>query len=182
MQAIARGDEQSLAILYDRYNRILFSLVLRILSDREAAEDVLQEVFLQVWRTASKFDERRGRVFTWLAVMARSRALDLLRSESSRRRTREAVEETMKPQDQQTDGLKALQQSETRLKVSQALGELSEVQRQTLLLAYFQGLSQTEIAERTGDPLGTVKTRIRSSMIRLRELLKEENPGNGGEK
>jgi RNA polymerase sigma-70 factor (ECF subfamily) len=173
LHAIVRGDEQSLAEIYDRYSRILFSLAQRILNDREEAEDVLQEVFLQVWKNASKFDETRGRPFTWLAVMTRSRALDRLRSPSRRRRTAEDSG-LAERQNEVLDGVAAFQQSENREIVSAALAQLPEAQRRTLLLAYFDGLSQTEIAEQTATPLGTVKTRMRSAMIRLRELLGEE--------
>jgi RNA polymerase sigma-70 factor (ECF subfamily) len=176
LRAIARGDEQSLAALYDRYSRILFSLAQRILNDREEAEDVLQEVFLQVWKTASSFDEKRGRPFTWLAVMTRSRAIDRLRSQASRRRVIDESGEMVPFQDDASGGLRAVEHSERRETVSAALRQLPEAQRRTLLLAYFEGLSQTEIAERTGTPLGTIKTRMRSAMIRLRELL----PGETG--
>jgi RNA polymerase sigma-70 factor (ECF subfamily) len=176
LRAIARGDEQSLAALYDRYSRILFSLAQRILNDREEAEDVLQEVFLQVWKTASTFDEKRGRPFTWLAVMTRSRAIDRLRSQASRRRVIDESGQIVTVQDDSSDGWQAIEHSERREVVSAALRQLPEAQRRALLLAYFEGLSQTEIAEQTGTPLGTVKTRMRSAMIRLRELL----PGEAG--
>jgi len=174
LRAIARGDEQALAALYDRYNRILFSLAQRILNDREDAADVLQEVFLQVWKTASSFDEKRGRPFTWFAVMTRSRAIDRVRSRASRRRVIDESGEMLPVQDEVSGGLQAIAHSERRETVSAALRQLPEAQRSTLLLAYFEGLSQTEIAEQTGTPLGTVKTRMRSAMIRLRELLPGE--------
>ncbi len=179
LRAIARGDEQSLSELYDRYTRILFSLAQRILNDREEAEDVLQEVFFQVWKKASSFDEQRGRPFTWLAVMTRSRALDRLRSRSSRQRAIDAGNEIAERGGDVVDALGALRQGEDREIVRAALAELPEPQRQTLLLAYFEGLSQTEIAQTTGTPLGTVKTRMRSAMIRLRELLSVNAIGAG---
>jgi RNA polymerase sigma-70 factor (ECF subfamily) len=166
---MARGDEQALASLYDRYRLILFGLMLRILHSRAEAEDVLQEVFLQAWKKASNYDEARGRPFTWLVTLARSRAIDRLRSLDSRERVaqdaaREVVEEVS---DAATDAIRA-EQSEV---VRRALGELPSEQRRALELAYFEGLTQSEIAERLNSPLGTVKTRMRSGMMKLRETL-----------
>ncbi|HEX8847729.1 MAG TPA: sigma-70 family RNA polymerase sigma factor [Pyrinomonadaceae bacterium] len=171
LRQIAGGDEQALGALYDRYRLILFGLILRILHSQPEAEDVLQEVFLQVWRKASDFDEARGRPFTWLVTLARSRAIDRLRALNARDRTateaaREAVESIS---DAATDAAKS-EQGEI---VRSALARLPEEQRQALVLAYFEGLTQSEIAERLGTPLGTVKTRMRSGMIKLRELLGE---------
>jgi len=169
LHAVARGDELALAACYDRYRLILFGLILRTLHDREEAEDVLQEVFLQVWRRAGDFDEARGRAFTWLVTIARSRAIDRLRSAGSR--TRLAEEAAQVPQDEFGDAAVDAVKSETGSIVRKALAELPEEQQKTLFLAYFEGLTQTEIAARLGDPLGTVKTRIRSGMMKLRELL-----------
>jgi RNA polymerase sigma-70 factor (ECF subfamily) len=171
LHAIKDGDEQALASLYDRYRLILFGLILRILHSQSEAEDVLQEVFLQVWQRASNFEEARGRPFTWLVTLARSRAIDRLRSLGSRDRTaneagREA-EVTGETRDAVDDAIRS-EQGET---VRRALAALPDEQRSTLVLAYFEGLTQTEIAERLGAPLGTVKTRMRSGMIKLRELL-----------
>jgi len=169
LHAIARGDEAALAACYDRYRVILFSQIVRILNDRQEAEDCLQEVFLQVWRRARDFDESRGRAFTWLVTIARSRALDRLRASGSRLRL--ATEAAQTPQEQVGDAVKEVAQAEEGAIVREALAELPDEQRRTLLLAYFEGLTQTEIAARLGDPLGTVKTRMRSGMIKLRELL-----------
>ena len=166
---MARGDEAALAALYDRYRLILFGLIQRILHSRAEAEDVLQEVFLQAWQKASSFDETRGRPFTWLVTLARSRAIDRLRSLGARDRlaaasAREAAEEVADAAD---DAILS-EQSEI---VRDALKELPEEQRQVLLLAYFEGFTQSEIAGRINAPLGTIKTRMRSGMIKLRELL-----------
>ncbi|HEY0376033.1 MAG TPA: sigma-70 family RNA polymerase sigma factor [Pyrinomonadaceae bacterium] len=169
LRAVARGDEQALAALYDRYRLILFGLILRILHSQPEAEDVLQEVFLQVWRKASDFDEARGRPFTWLVMMARSRAIDRLRSTSARERS--AGEAARAAPDSISDAAADAVKSEQGEIVRQALAELPEEQRRALLLAYFEGLTQTEIAERLKTPLGTVKTRMRSGMLKLRELL-----------
>jgi RNA polymerase sigma-70 factor (ECF subfamily) len=172
LHAIARGDETALAACYDRYRVILFSQILRILNDRQEAEDCLQEVFLQVWRRARDFDAARGRAFTWLVTIARSRALDRLRASGSRLRL--ATEAAQMPRDEIGDAAAEAVQSEAGAIVRTALAALPEEQRRTLLLAYFEGLTQTEIAARLGDPLGTVKTRMRAGMIKLRELLKDK--------
>lgn len=173
LHAIARGDEQALASLYDRYRVILFSLVLRILHSRDDAEDVLQELFLQVWKRASDFDESRGRPFTWLVTLARSRAIDRLRSQSARERVATESARDATVTDEWVDAVDDVIRSEQSAVVRRALAELPEEQRRALLLAYFEGLTQTEIAARLGAPLGTIKTRMRSGMIKLRELLRE---------
>jgi RNA polymerase sigma-70 factor, ECF subfamily len=172
LHAIARRDEQALASLYDRYRVILFGLTVRILNSREEAEDVLQEVLLQVWRRASDFDEQRGRPFTWLVTLARSRAIDRLRLLGARHRlaTSAAQEASEEVSDAALDAFK----SEQREIVKRALAELPEEQRRTLILAYFEGLTQSEIATRLDTPLGTIKTRMRSGMIKLRELLGDQ--------
>jgi RNA polymerase sigma-70 factor (ECF subfamily) len=169
LKAVAAKDEAALGQLYDRYRLILFGVLMRILNNREEAEDVLQEVFLQVWRRAADFDENRGRPFTWLVTLARSRGIDRLRSLASRERVamagaNEASEEVS---DAATDAIR----SEQRGVVNDALSQLPEEQKRPLMLAYFDGLTQSEIAGQLGAPLGTVKTRMRSGMMKLRELL-----------
>lgn len=169
LKAIAAHDEAALAQLYDRYRAILFGLLMRILNNREEAEDVLQEVFLQVWRKAGDFDENRGRPFTWLVTLGRSRGIDRLRTLAARDRVaeagaREAVDEIS---DAATDAFK----SEQRGLVSKALAQLPDEQKRPLMLAYFDGLTQSEIATRLGAPLGTVKTRMRTGLMNLREQL-----------
>lgn len=172
LHAVARGDEAALARLYDAYRVILFGLLVRILNSREEAEDILQEVFIQVWRRAKDFDEKRGRPFTWLVTLTRSRAIDRLRLLGARQRLatsaeRERLEEAS---DALTDTIKGTQKEVVR----RALAELPEEQRHTLLLAYFEGLTQSEIAAKLGAPLGTVKTRMRSGMMKLRALLEPQ--------
>ncbi|HZH90696.1 MAG TPA: sigma-70 family RNA polymerase sigma factor [Pyrinomonadaceae bacterium] len=171
LHAVARGDESALAAIYDRYNSILLGLLLRILHSRVEAEDVLQEVFLQIWQRAANFDEARGRAFTWMVTLARSRAIDRLRALQSRQRAddtalRDAPEAVGDAGDDVYHG-------EQREIVRAALAEIPEEQRRALLLAYFEGLTQSEIAERLGQPLGTVKTRMRSGMSKLRDVLSE---------
>ncbi len=172
LQAIARGDEASLARLYDQYRVILFGLLVRILNSREEAEDVLQEVFLQVWRRAGDYDEQRGKPFTWLVTLTRSRAIDRLRVLSARQRLATSVAQDQPAE--ASDALKETVHSEQKDIVRQALEELPEEQRRTLLLAYFEGLTQTEIAAKLNAPLGTVKTRMRSAMTKLRETLRTQ--------
>ena len=177
MKAIAARDEAALAQLYDRYRVIVFGLLMRILNNREEAEDVLQEVFLQVWRKAGDFDENRGRPFTWLVTLGRSRGIDRLRTLASRDRVAEAGAREVIEQisDAATDTFK----SEQRGLVNMALAQLPDEQKWPLMLAYFDGLTQSEIAARLGAPLGTVKTRMRTGLMRLRELLagKDESFG-----
>ena len=176
LAAVARRDEGAFAQLYDLYAPILLGLLLRILHSRAEAEDVLQEVFLQVWQQAHSFDPARGRPFTWLVTLARSRAIDRLRAVESRERTaRRSAEdspagEPASAREEAADELTL--RAERAGMVRGALAELSEEQRSTLLLAYLGGLSQTEIAEQTGQPLGTVKTRTRSGLKKLHELLR----------
>src|SRR5258707_14423544 len=135
LHAVAHGDEAALARLYDAYRVILFGLLVRILNSREEAEDILQDVFIQVWRRAKDFDEKRGRPFTWLVTLSRSRAIDRLRQLSARQRLADgaAQEQTEAVSDALTDTIKGVQQQVVR----RALSELPEEQRHTLMLAYF---------------------------------------------
>jgi len=169
LKAIAARDEAALAQLYDRYRVILFGLLMRILNNREEAEDVLQEVFLQVWRKADDFDENRGRPFTWLVTLARSRGIDRLRTLAARDRVAEAgakgVVEAIS--DAATDAFK----SEQRGLVNEALAQLPDEQKRPLMLAVYAGRTAREIAEGDGVPLGTVKTRMRTGLMNLREQL-----------
>ena len=174
LKAVSASDEAAIGQIYDRYRLILFGVLMRILNNRAEAEDVLQEVFLQVWRRAADFDETRGKPFTWLVTLARSRGIDRLRSLASRERVamagaNEASEEVS---DAATDAIR----SEQRGVVNSALSQLPEEQKRPLMLAYFDGLTQSEIAAQLGAPLGTVKTRMRSGMMKLRELLSAERP------
>jgi len=172
IRAIAGGDEQAFASLYHRYSSILFGFLLRILNSNAEAEDVLQEVFVHVWQHAPDFDENRGRVSSWLIRIAHSRAIDRLRALRSRDRTaaRATLESSGEVSDAEDDAIR-LEQGEL---VRRALDEISAEQRDALMLAYFEGLSQTEIAARIQKPLGTVKTRTRDGLKKLRELLRRK--------
>jgi len=171
IRAIARGDERAFARLYDLHSPILLGLLIRILKDRAEAEDTLQEVFLQIWQRASDFDETRGRPFTWIVTITRSRAIDRLRSQKSRARV--ALETALSEMvvSPRRDAADDAIQSEHNEAIHRALAELPEEQRRALLLAYFEGLSQSEIAARLDEPLGTIKTRARSGLSKLRQLL-----------
>jgi RNA polymerase sigma-70 factor, ECF subfamily len=160
LQAMAAGDHAVLGELYDRYAGLAYGLALRILRDAAEAQDVVQEVFVQVWRHAGRYDSARGSAEAWLCTIARTRALDRLRRRAARREQQSAP-----------PPVASAPAAEEKLAVRSALGSLSEEQRQALELAYFEGLTQSEIAQRLGQPLGTVKTRIRTAMMRLREAL-----------
>ena len=166
------ADETALGALYDRWVRSLYSLVFHLLKDADEAEDVVEETFWQAWRKASSYEPSRGAVSTWLLTIGRRRALDRLRAKGRRRE--ESMSQTGVLADMASslpDPFQAAEGSERRSLVRAALNELPEEQRSVLELGYFQGLSQTEIAEMTGQPLGTVKTRMRLAMQKLREPL-----------
>lgn len=171
---IAGGDQRALGALYDRQVTLVHSLALRLLGDADDAEDVVEETFWQVWRHASRYDASRGAVPTWLCSIARSRALDVLRA--ARRRPERIASSTENDDDialasPSSSPLGGVEESEQRALVRGALAELPPEQRESIELAYFGGLSQSEIAERTGQPLGTIKTRIRLAMMKLRARL-----------
>ena len=173
----ARGDDRAIARLYDRYGAVLYAVAYRIVGQRADAEEVVLEAFAQVWRDAPRFDAERGSVAGWLTMIARSRALDLVRARSRRERmtASAAADRPGSPPamgDFRPDPAGALDHDERRRQVQQALDTLSQPQRQAIELAYFEGLSQTEIAERLHEPLGTVKTRVRLGMQKLRECLR----------
>jgi len=173
LRAVARGDEAAFARVYDHYSAILLGLLLRILRSRAEAEDVLQEVFLQVWQQARAFDPTRGRPFTWLVTLARSRAIDRLRAVDSRERAAQRSAEDAPPDTApQAWADEEAIRAERAEAVRDALGELPEEQRQVLLLAYLEGMSQSEIAAAKNQPLGTVKTRTRAGLKKLSEALR----------
>jgi RNA polymerase sigma-70 factor, ECF subfamily len=179
LRRMAAGDEQALGLLYDRWNAVVHGVVSRMLRQPDDVEDVVEEAFWQAWRQASRFDPTRGAVQTWLLTIARSRALDRVRSLRRRREDPLEGEDGQVVTQQTAEGDPGLdaEASERRTIVVAAMADLPQEQREALELGYFGGLSQSEIAERTGQPLGTVKTRMRLAMQKLRsqlQLLREE--------
>jgi RNA polymerase sigma-70 factor, ECF subfamily len=160
---VRNGDEQAMAALFDRYSKIVYSVALRVLRDPAAAEDVLQEIFMQVWRNPESFTSARGSLAGWLAVVARNRSIDTLR----RRRPTDSVEDVVLASS--TDTASEVERSSLMERARGVIATLPGEQRKTLEMAFFDGLTHSEIAEMTGDPLGTVKTRIRSALLTLRK-------------
>lgn len=175
MAGVSRGDHAAMARLYDRTQRVVFALVVRLIPDRDLAEEVLLDVYLQAWQRASTFDTARGEVMTWLLTIARSRALDRRRSRESRSRLQqewgEALDQNLTACACGCDPVQAREDKERCVSVRDAIASLPPAQREVVELAFLFDLSHSQIAERTGEPLGTVKTRIRLGLIKLRELL-----------
>jgi len=165
-----RRDPQALAELYDRYGRLTYSLILRVVRDTGIAEDLVQETFLRVWNRVHGFDAQKGSIGPWLLAVARNRAIDYLRSAGGRERNAIEYEETDHPA-LYCDMEKDLLASDKARRVKSAIEKLAPRQRQVIELAYFEGLSQTEMAERMGQPLGTVKTWVRAALKNLRDEL-----------
>ena len=173
IQRAAAQDREAFSQLYDRFSALVFSLAMRMLRAQTDAEDLLQEVFMQVWRQAGSYNQERGSPEAWIINIARSRAIDKLRS--MRRRDRSFVLTNDPAGAESPDNIEtAAGDTEARLAMTSALGYLPEAQRKVLELAYYDGLSQSEIAERLNEPLGTVKTRIRAGIQHLREILKNQ--------
>lgn len=172
IERMMAGDETALSTLYDRYSAMLFGMLMRVLKDRGLAEEVLQDLFLQLWRNAGQFDASRGSLPTWLMVVGRNRAISRLRGA----RDREVLEE--KEGDYAntfTSGQNIEEEAAQRdlaRRVSDAMTKLPAEQRQAVELAYFEGMTQTEIATHTGCPLGTAKTRVRTAMQSLKLILR----------
>jgi RNA polymerase sigma-70 factor (ECF subfamily) len=171
---IADRRQDALGALYDRYAPLLLALTRRILGNPADAEEVVQETLLQVWGQAGRYDPRRSSVATWLVLLARSRAIDLLRSRRVRERAVEAAGEETLGVHASPEGPAAVWYEERRSRVLAALAQLPADQRHVLELAFFGGLSQREIADLTGTPLGTVKTRTLLAMRKLRQALRSE--------
>jgi RNA polymerase sigma-70 factor (ECF subfamily) len=160
---VQKGDESAMASLFDRYSKIVYSVALRVLRDPASAEDVLQEVFMQIWRNPNGFIATRGSLGGWLAVVARNRSIDALR----RKRPSEQVDDMAL-----ASNYNLADEAERNSLMEKARGVIRQLpmeQRKTLEMAFFDGLTHSEIAEMTGDPLGTVKTRIRSALTSLRK-------------
>jgi len=166
VRGIAAGDQGALASLYDATSRLIYGMALRILSNPADAEEVTLDIYTQVWRGAASFDERRGSVVAWLMAMARSRAIDRLRSRALRSRREEPLADLYTPVATQAPVPPGVGQE-----VQAALRSLAPEQREAIELAYWYGYSHSELAARLGQPLGTVKTRIRMGMMKLRSQL-----------
>jgi RNA polymerase sigma-70 factor, ECF subfamily len=170
LELVARNDDAALAELYDRYSRSAYGLALRVVRDRALAQDAVQEGFLAVWRNAVKFEAERARPSTWILTLVHRRAVDLVRREQRRRG--EPLESAPMAAGEETSEEAALR--ERRRRVQAALGQLPELERQSLELAYYGGLTQSQLAEELRIPIGTVKSRMFSGLKRLRGLLGED--------
>ena len=173
----ARGDERAVGAVYDRYVQVMYAVAYRIVREAGDAEEVVADAFAQAWRDATRFESGRGSVAAWLTVITRSRALDLVRARSRRERITDTAQRS---DPESTLGMgtpvatpdAAVETKERERRVAEALADLSPPQRAAIELAFFEGLSHSEIAERLNEPLGTVKTRVRLGMQKLRETLK----------
>jgi RNA polymerase sigma-70 factor (ECF subfamily) len=163
--AIRAGSQNAMAELYDRYSSIVYAVAMRVLGDTAAAEDVLQDIFMHLWRNPGTFDASRGSLPPWLAVVARNRAVDALR----KRRPQSDIEDvtlSVEP-----DMAAEADRSRVAEKIRSALKDMPVGQRSALEMAYFEGFSHAEIAKKTGEPLGTIKTRIRAALMLLRKAV-----------
>lgn len=163
--AIRSGDQGAMAALYDRYSSIVYAVALRVLQDTGGAEDVLQDIFMQLWRNPGAFDASRGNMAAWLAVITRHRSIDALR----RQRPQDDIEDVVLSVE--PDMASDADRSRAMEKVRGALQTMPSPQRSALEMAYFEGLTHAEIADKTGEPLGTIKTRIRTGLLSLRKVL-----------
>lgn len=173
---VVKGDHQAFSQLYDQSSTLLYTLALRILGSREEAAELLQEVYLEVWRKVARYDAGRGTPIGWLITLTRSRAIDRLRARGSRspHQTSDPLNGPLVGQiaDRTPGPFEARADQELRNQIHSALASLPQAQQQAIELAYYEGLSHTEIAEQLNQPLGTVKTRIKLGMAKLRELLR----------
>jgi len=169
---VARSDDAAFAELYDRYDRLAYGLACRILRDGTLAEDAVQDAFLTIWRSAARFSAERAPARVWILTLVHRRAVDLVRHQE-RRRTEQLPEREEKGADAADEAVWLRLQRE---RVRDALGQLPDQQREAIELAYFGGFTQSELAERLGQPLGTIKSRMFSGLARLRELLDDATP------
>ena len=171
VRGCAAGDHSALASLYDESSSLVYGIALRVLNNTADAEEITLDVFAQVWRSAGSFDGQRGSVQSWLVTLVRSRSIDRLRSRHSRVKREEAVGSTTEFRATTPGPEEQTAFSQKRKRIQTALGMLSGEQRQVIELAFFSGLTHMEVAAQLGEPLGTVKTRIRLGMMRLRDAL-----------
>ena len=167
---VAKGDRDAFAGLYDRLSPVVYGTIRRVLRDPAQSEEVAQEVFVEIWRTAARFDPARGGATTWAVTMAHRRAVDRVRSEqaATNRDTKVAMLDPDRPYDSVSE---AVEQKLDRERVVRALGKLTDLQREAVTLAFYGGHTHTQVAELLDVPLGTVKARIRDGLIRLRDAL-----------
>lgn len=181
---VAKGDQQAFGQLYDQSSTLLFTLAYRILSDREEAAELLQEVYLEVWRKIVKYDVGRGTPIAWLVTVTRSRAIDRLRARASRGQPlmADTLEHPLVSQapDANPNPYEAQEDSELRQMMARAILDLPLPQQQAIDMAFYQGLTHTEIAAKLNQPLGTVKTRIKLAMTKLRASLQQTWPQGEG--
>lgn len=175
MALVARDESWALAELYDRYVRLVFSMALRVLNDRSSAEEIVQEVFAKVWRGANAFDGRRGKFSSWLIGIAHHQCIDELRRRRVRPIGEPLADGPATELASDDDPAQAAELSFERARIKHALNQIPAEQRLVIELAYFEGLTHQEIAAKCREPLGTVKTRVRLGMQKLKELLKEKS-------
>jgi RNA polymerase sigma-70 factor, ECF subfamily len=173
LKRIGQGDRRSFEELYDRFAGVLFSTAYRLLKNQQAAEDVLQDVFIQIWKKAPLYSPDRGRPMTWAVTLTRNKAIDLLRATRRRGCLQDNVQQELETFEQFDDrsSFNAVTSAETSKLVRDAMQKLSKDQRQAIELAFFSSMTQTEIAERLNAPLGTIKARIRRGMMTLRDMI-----------
>ena len=173
VRRVGLGDQRSFAALYDRFAMVLFSTAFRVLKNQEAAEDVLQEVFVQIWKKAPLYDSTRGRPLTWALTLTRNKAIDVLRSMQRRSCLQSDVQQDVQSFEHSQDRsfFDSVTSAETSKLVRDTILQLPNQQREAIELAFFSSMTHTEIAERLKVPLGTIKARIRRGMMVLRELI-----------
>ncbi|MTI89696.1 MAG: sigma-70 family RNA polymerase sigma factor [Balneolaceae bacterium] len=179
MSRIKARDAEALSELYDHYHRLLFGLLLTIVKKREEAEDLIQEVFTTIWQKADQFDTNRGTAYTWIVSLSRNKAIDRLRSKVYKEQKKQSTslddDDVFHPlYSDANDPLEDSIHSDRAQRLHKALEKISDKQKKVLQVAYFNGMSQSEIADEYDIPLGTVKTRMRDGMIKLREILSKE--------
>lgn len=174
IQRIAERDSAAFQTFYQKYSGLMFAAISNVLNDHHDTEDVMQEVLVQLWNKAHLYEPRKGKPLTWLTTMARNRAIDRIRSKQRRSRLNDDFEnENKKLQlEFEESGLELLEEKERDTLVKNAVSKLNEDQREAIYLAYFNGLTQAEVAERLNEPLGTIKARIRRGVNRLEALVK----------
>ena len=182
MKRIKARDADALEELYDLYNRLLFSMVISIVKKREEAEDVLQEVFVKIWNKADSFNEDRGNVYSWIVTLTRNKAIDRIRSKDYKTQQKASVsihQTLFSLEGDKHDPLETTIFSDRAELVKKALQEIPESQSQVIKIAYYRGMTQSEISDHLDIPLGTVKTRTRQGMIKLKRILGEHISTDG---